>query len=408
MRSRKKDSLDGLITFGAITFKAPENVRNSLKSALSQIDSGDIDVDLGTYQAAKKLVDGGRIGPSWIQKNLDWWESNGASSTDEERQLHGGDGAKAWLEDCKTRLEEREAADEEKAKADLLSYKAESRGNVTDVDEIEGIVSGYFATKNVWDSVGEMIVDGAFKRSVREWGPEGKNRIKTLYQHNPAYLIGRPLELVEDEKGLYHVSKISKTSMGMDVLKLIQDEVITEQSIGYTVLDAERDMDDESRVKLLELKLFEGSFVTWGANEDTPITGLKSLSNPVELVKSMQELISNSERSLRSGEWMTDEVPVMIELQNRKMLSILEMLDGLVDKADSLENAKSITIPPITSKVELSGETDEPESNSDDAAEEILSSIKSAFSFDDGVAEEAKLENELRQAFKSFSFGVGD
>lgn len=84
--------------------------------------------------------------------------------------------------------------------------------------------------------------------------------------HEMRSLIGKPLVLSEDTKGLYFEASISNTTLGRDVLTLIKDKVITEMSIGYERVKSYYDETRDVRV-LQEVKLWEISPVTWGMNE---------------------------------------------------------------------------------------------------------------------------------------------
>lgn len=200
-----------------------------------------------------------------------------------------------------------------------MHYKSTSTP-IKDIDEVKGFVAGYFSTKNVRDSDGDIIVDGAFTKTVRERGPEGTRQIKTLYQHNPAWLLATPSKLVEDDMGLYYENTISRTHMGQDVIKLIMDEVLTEHSIGFSYIDWE--WDDERDVMLLkEVKLYEGSYVTWGSNSLTPILEAKGTDYDV-----LTERLETIEKALRKGTWHTEEIPTMFEIFVKQMRPVIKEL----------------------------------------------------------------------------------
>lgn len=204
-----------------------------------------------------------------------------------------------------------------------MEYKAVTTP-IKDLDEVKGFVAGYFSTTEVKDSDQEIITNGAFERTVRDRGPEGSKQIKTLYQHNPAWLLATPEVLREDQIGLYYENTISRTSIGEDVIKLIMDEVITEHSIGFMVMDA--DFDEERDALLLtEIKLYEGSYVTWGANSLTPIVQAKG-----EHYDELFSRLDNIERALRKGTWKTDEIPTMFEIFVKQMRPVLTELRSSV------------------------------------------------------------------------------
>ena len=114
--------------------------------------------------------------------------------------------------------------------------------------------------------------------------------MKILALHNDAILpIGRPIELREDENGLYLKAKISDTATGRDVKTLIKDGVLSELSIGYDPIIFEF---DENQIRhLKELELFEISVVTWAMNEQALITDYKSLDRKAAEFRETVELL---------------------------------------------------------------------------------------------------------------------
>jgi len=162
----------------------------------------------------------------------------------------------------------------------FMLYKDVSDGVVQDVDTVKGIITGYFSIFGNKDSDGDIIMPGAYKKTLKENGPDSpKPRILHLYMHDPYKPLGKPKVLKEDKKGLYFESEISHTALGKDVIQLYQDKVLTEHSIGYQIVKRERDEQREEQ-KLIELKLWEGSTVSWGANMDALVSTVKGEGIP--------------------------------------------------------------------------------------------------------------------------------
>lgn len=150
-----------------------------------------------------------------------------------------------------------------------MIYK--SSNQITDVDFDKRIVKGYFSIFNNVDSDKDVILPGAYSKTIQE-----NLRIKHLYQHNPTMLLssvrsGR-LKLKEDNIGLAFESEISDTTWGRDVLRLYEDKVIDEHSVMIRPVKKTK---KDGVNYLHEVKMFEGSTVTWGANE-LATGGLKS------------------------------------------------------------------------------------------------------------------------------------
>jgi len=145
---------------------------------------------------------------------------------------------------------------------------------LSDIDEKNHIMTGYFSVFGNIDSDGDMIVPGAFKRSIDESGVKGKDRIKHLKNHKTEQIIGKLLELYEDNYGLKFVSQLLPTTIGKDAFIEYKMGVLKEHSIGFQTINK---APKQSYVELNEIKLWEGSSVTWGANEMALTTAVKSL-----------------------------------------------------------------------------------------------------------------------------------
>ena len=182
-----------------------------------------------------------------------------------------------------------------------------------DIDLSKRIVKGYFAAFGNKDSDGDIIVKGAFKKTIAE----NKDRFQHLFNHNWDNLIGKIIEVGEDETGLFFASKMSETDEGQRALIRYQEGILREHSIGYEVIRYEADQQSKAMM-LTELKLWEGSAVTWGANEKTPVTELKTMD---VLVKA-NNLIEKLERSLKNP-LMTDKIGKDTELAIIKLKNLL-------------------------------------------------------------------------------------
>jgi hypothetical protein len=211
----------------------------------------------------------------------------------------------------------------------------EFKSMVKDVDTKNGIITGYFSAFDNVDSDNEIVVPGAFRRTIRERGPQGSNRVAFLRQHRPELLLGRPSVLKEDKFGLYFESTISQTSYGKDTMILYQDQVINEHSIGYDVVKQERTQDKPTR--LLELRLWDGSAVTWGANEQTPFLGFKSIA---DWTKAFDQ-IDSINRALTDV--VTDDTGMELEIWIRQfqqgMIDFVKCLDPEDSRKRALEEA---------------------------------------------------------------------
>lgn len=90
----------------------------------------------------------------------------------------------------------------------MRDYKIKSFAEITDLDLERRIVMGYAAKFGNIDLHGDMIMPGAFTKTIKERGPEGKNEIWFLHDHDTSKVNGKPNILKEDDYGLYFEAKI--------------------------------------------------------------------------------------------------------------------------------------------------------------------------------------------------------
>ena len=213
--------------------------------------------------------------------------------------------------------EENEGNEEDKNKKSMIYNYKSFDGNVKDVDAKQGIVSGYFSAFGMVDSDGDIMMPGAFKRSIQDWGPEAKGRVKHLLNHDPSQPLGKIMELKEDGYGLFYRSQIGTHKLGQDFVKMVESGLIAEHSIGFRTL---REQKAAEANEIHEVMLYEGSSLTaWGANEYTPILGIKSSDQ----VAKIQEQIKSFEKFIRNSD-VTDET---IELCLIKVRQLAQAID---------------------------------------------------------------------------------
>ena len=205
-------------------------------------------------------------------------------------------------------------------KSMIYNYKSFSL-EVKDVDSKQGIVTGYFSAFGNVDSDGDIMMPGAFKRSIQDWGPEGKGRIKHLLNHDPSKPLGKIQVLKEDEYGLYYESKVGKHNLGQDYIKMIESGLIAEHSIGFKTLREQKSGDAN---QIHEVMLFEGSSLTaWGANEATPLLGMKNMNN----IEQIQDQIKSFEKFIRNSD-VTDETIDLCMLKVKQLAELIERMSS--------------------------------------------------------------------------------
>jgi len=178
-------------------------------------------------------------------------------------------------------------------------YTAEP-GLIMDADPEKKSWTGYAAVFGNKDLDDDVTMPGAFTKTLKENGPLGNNSILCLNQHITWQVLCKPSVLIEDTKGLYYECKLeADTSFGVDAVKLIAAGLVEENSFGFqTVKSAIQQPSDDWETwyrELYEVSLYEISPVTWGANPEARMQGMKSRGKDwlkqreVKLLKALRE-----------------------------------------------------------------------------------------------------------------------
>ncbi|KJV57218.1 HK97 family phage prohead protease [Orientia tsutsugamushi] len=135
------------------------------------------------------------------------------------------------------------------------------------------IISGYATVFNLVDSSGDYILKGAFKNIHHRYLSD----IKLLWQHNIASPIGLITNIEEDEYGVRVDASINQhIQKGKEAIALIQQGVINNFSIGFTIEDSSYNRKGNRIIK--SALLWEVSLVTFPANKHAKIRNCKHAS----------------------------------------------------------------------------------------------------------------------------------
>ena len=208
---------------------------------------------------------------------------------------------------------------------ELKSINAE----VKDVDTKRRVVTGYLSNFDNKDYDNDIIVKGAFNKSIKE----RKGAIWFLNQHNWEQPHGKFSVLQEDSKGLYFESEpLIDVSYSNDVMKLYEAGIMKEHSIGFSTIKDEYDSKSKARI-IKEVKLYEGSNVTLGANPETPFTGFKSFT-PQEANDQVNRIV----KLLKNGT-LTDDTFEILEIALKQLQKHMYELGKVHSKDEPLKGS---------------------------------------------------------------------
>lgn len=144
--------------------------------------------------------------------------------------------------------------------------------SVSDTGEFEG----YGSVFGVKDSYSDIVVKGAFEKSLANWSEKG-SMPAMLWQHKMDEPIGVYTEMKEDENGLYIKGRllIDDDDLAKRAHAHMKAGSLSGLSIGYSLNEYDYDKEKDAFI-LKDIDLWEVSLVTFPANEEARISDVKT------------------------------------------------------------------------------------------------------------------------------------
>lgn len=136
-----------------------------------------------------------------------------------------------------------------------------------------GAFAGYASVFHREDRGRDIVMRGAFRRSIAERGAAG---IKLLWQHDPQEPIGVIDSLAEDDHGLFVRGRLLlEVARAREAHALMRRRALDGLSIGYRTVRS--DVEPKSGARLLrDVELWEISLVTFPMQEAARINAFKT------------------------------------------------------------------------------------------------------------------------------------
>lgn len=209
-------------------------------------------------------------------------------------QFEGGKMTEETQADLEEYIEEQETKSEEMDIA--FEYKAE--------DDEKGMFSGYGSIFGNKDLGNDVVVEGAFAKSI---GKKGAKAVKMLYQHRQDEPIGVFDEIIEDRRGLKVKGRLAMgTQRGREVYELMKMGALDGLSIGYRVDPKGAEYDEKGKRRYLKsVDLMEISAVTFPMNPRARVQAVKGAERTVreweELLRDAGSLSRNEAKAAASA-----------------------------------------------------------------------------------------------------------
>ncbi|MGE5589208.1 MAG: HK97 family phage prohead protease [Bacillota bacterium] len=146
-------------------------------------------------------------------------------------------------------------------------------------DPQAGTIEGYASTWDL-DQGGDIIVKGAFAKTVQERVPAGLVKLLDSHYWDGQHTIGTVTQAREDDRGLYIVASLAGTPDAQAIRQKVMEGHLNRFSIGFEVVRErwQRDAAGNMVRYIDELKLYEVSVVPFPMNEQATVTGVKAQS----------------------------------------------------------------------------------------------------------------------------------
>lgn len=152
---------------------------------------------------------------------------------------------------------------------DRLDFALEVKG-VSD----SGVFEGYASTFGERDLGGDIVVAGAFTKSLKARGAKG---IRMFADHDSTKRIGVWTDVSEDQTGLYVKGQLlTEKQIGREAYIDLKNGALDGMSIGFRVKSDSYDGRRKARM-LKEVDLLEISLVSFPMNESARVTAVKSI-----------------------------------------------------------------------------------------------------------------------------------
>lgn len=161
------------------------------------------------------------------------------------------------------------------------------------VDEDKHVIEVKFASFGNVDSDGDLLVKGCFAKSINDRGPESSTnrKIAFLWQHDMRDPIGKIMKIEEREDGAYATVQLSDFDAVPNAKRAyyqLQEGTLNQFSFGFNYIWDKMEYDEEKDAFIImEVKLYEISVVTMGANEETEYIG--EIDDMKALVRDLKE-----------------------------------------------------------------------------------------------------------------------
>lgn len=212
----------------------------------------------------------------------------------------------------------------------------------------EGQFTAYASVFGNKDSYGDVVMPGAFNKTLTEWVKSG-DMIPLLFAHNmsdPDFNLGGVIKTEQDAVGLKVTAELDlENPKALQTYRMLKGRRIRQMSFAYDEMDSGPAVHDGDNVwELRELKLYEVSIVTVGANQETEILAVKQV--PAVAERAM--------RDIKAGRVLSSKNEGELREAHEAIGRVLSTLDSTPDEEKASGNGPSRQAPEASDAREAS------------------------------------------------------
>lgn len=160
----------------------------------------------------------------------------------------------------------------------------------------DAVIQGYASRFGEVDQGGDCVARGAYAASINGLRANGQ-RVKMLWQHDPAQPIGVWDEVREDATGLWVKGRLLESTIkGREAAALIAAGALDGLSIGFRTIKAHKN--DAGQRVLTELDLWEVSVVTFPMQASARVSTKRDDTQTDETWRSFAEVFHDARHAL--------------------------------------------------------------------------------------------------------------
>ncbi|ACU61353.1 HK97 family phage prohead protease [Chitinophaga pinensis] len=174
------------------------------------------------------------------------------------------------------------------------------------------------------DRDNEIFSPTAFDKTIAERGPKGTNEVWHMADHGWSLnsALSKFKELYKEGKYIVGISDYRDTKLWRDTIwPLYEAGDINQHSVGFRTVKSISSEDGSPR-EILEVTLWEGSAVLWGANPYTPVMGITKSAFKQEDVDDAISRYDKLIKAVKSGRFEEDDSLLMLELKRLQQFTI--------------------------------------------------------------------------------------